>query len=65
MIGHRRSEVLYFRVDDPDASRVLSDPVVRLNRTAITLRAWALVLLVCVVACASPATTTRDTPVAG
>ena len=28
-------------------------------------RVWTLVLLVCVVACASPATTTRDTPVAG
>jgi len=28
-------------------------------------RVWALVLLVCVVACASPATTARDTPVAG
>src|SRR5215470_6104059 len=28
-------------------------------------RVWALVLLVCVVACASPAATTRDTPVAG
>ena len=54
---------------DPDASRVLSDPVIRLNRTAVTLRArprvWALTLLVCVVACASPATTTRDAPVVG
>src|SRR5262250_2026934 len=28
-------------------------------------RVWALVLLVCVVACASPAAPTRDTPVAG
>ena len=28
-------------------------------------RVWALALLVCVVACASPATTTRDTPAAG
>src|SRR4029450_7539431 len=29
------------------------------------LRVWALALLVGVVACASPATTTRDTPIAG
>ena len=28
-------------------------------------RVWALALLVCVVACASPATTARDTPIAG
>jgi CubicO group peptidase (beta-lactamase class C family) len=37
------------------------DPEKRLAR----LRVWALALLVCVVACASPATTTRDTPVTG
>jgi CubicO group peptidase (beta-lactamase class C family) len=49
-------------------SWALSDPVIRLNRTAMTLRArqqvWAFALLVSVVACASPATTTRETPVA-
>jgi len=47
---------------------VSGDPVVRLNRTAVTLRArprvWALTLLVCVVACASPARKTSDTPIA-
>jgi CubicO group peptidase (beta-lactamase class C family) len=38
-------------------------------RSAMTLsarqRVWALALLVCVVACTSPGTTTRDTPAAG
>ena len=54
---------------DPDASRLSSDPVIRLNRTAVARRVrprvWALTLLVGVVACASPAATTRDTLVAG
>jgi CubicO group peptidase (beta-lactamase class C family) len=36
-----------------------------LEKSLARPRVWALVLLVCVVACASPATTTRDTPVAG
>jgi hypothetical protein len=36
-----------------------------LERCLMRPRGWALVPLVCVVACASPATTTRDTPVAG
>jgi CubicO group peptidase (beta-lactamase class C family) len=39
-----------------------------LSRTAVTLRArprvWALTLVVCVAACASPATKTSDTPIA-
>ena len=60
--------VVVSRVHDPDASRVLSDPVIRLNRTAVTLRGrprvWALTLLVCVVACASPVMKTSDTRIA-
>jgi len=55
-------------VHDPDASRALSDRVITLNRTAVTLgarpRVWALTLLVCVVGCASPPTKTSDTPIA-
>src|SRR2546428_8789519 len=47
----------------------MSDALIRLSRTAVTLRmrprVWALTLLVFVVACASPATTTRDTLIAG
>ena len=35
-----------------------------LEKRLVRPRVWALALLVCVVACASPATTTRDTPVA-
>ena len=36
-----------------------------LEKLLVRLRVWTLALLVCVVACASPETTTRDTPVAG
>lgn len=47
---------------------ILSTPVIGLNRPAVTLRArprvWALALLVCVVACASPARKTSDAPIA-
>src|SRR6266566_2614442 len=40
-------------------------PLARKSRKRLVRpRVWALALLVCVVACASPATTTRDTPVA-
>src|SRR5438552_7383935 len=46
-------------------ARSVGDPVIRLNRIAMMLRArpqiWAVALLVSVVACASPATTTRET----
>jgi len=49
-------------------SRAVADPVIGLNRTAMMLharqQAWALALLVSVVACVSPATTTRETAVA-
>jgi CubicO group peptidase (beta-lactamase class C family) len=48
-------------------SRVLGDPIIRLNRIAMMLHArqhvWALALLVWVVACAAPSTT-RETTVA-
>src|SRR5215471_20853845 len=36
-----------------------------LEKSVTQPRVWTLVLLVCVVACASPVTTARDTPVAG
>lgn len=36
-----------------------------LEKSLARPRVWALALLVCVVACASPATTARDTSVAG
>jgi CubicO group peptidase (beta-lactamase class C family) len=49
-------------------SRVLGNPVTGRNRIAMMLRArqrvWALALLVSVMACASPAATTRDKMVA-
>jgi CubicO group peptidase (beta-lactamase class C family) len=54
-------------VRDPSGLARLGDPISRLNRIGMMLRqrqpVWTLVLLMWVVACASPSTTTRETMV--
>src|SRR6266567_4505100 len=58
-------EKLMGRREDAQVRTEARRPLARKSRKRLVRpRVWALALLVCVVACASPATPTRDTPVA-